>query len=204
MRGRFIAFEGGEASGKSTQAAHLAETLGALLTREPGGTNLGRQIRELVLDPTVGEPVDVRAEALLLAADRAQHVATVIRPALESGRDVVTDRYSGSSLAYQGYGRGLDVAEVRDLCDWAGDGLWPDLVILLDVPADVAQHRLDVAGHGPDRMEAAGAEFHRRVAEGFRALAAAEPHTWRIVEAGGPVKQVTARVTQVVEEFFAA
>ncbi|MGH9126253.1 MAG: dTMP kinase, partial [Acidimicrobiales bacterium] len=167
-RGRFVAFEGGEASGKSTQAARLAARLGAVLTREPGGTELGRHIRQLVLGTHAGMQVGIRAEALLLAADRAQHVATVIRPALESGRDVVTDRYAGSSLAYQGFGRGLDLAEIEHVSDWASEGLWPDLVILLDVPADVARGRLVASGVGPDRLETAVDAFHGRVTEGFR------------------------------------
>jgi dTMP kinase len=200
--GRFIAFEGGEASGKSTQAARLAATLGAVLTREPGGTDLGRHIRRLVLGPGDDHVVGVRAEALLLAADRAEHVASVIRPALAAGRDVVTDRYAGSSLAYQGYGRGLDRADVRMLSDWASEGLWPDLVVLLDVPAAVARARLSASGVGPDRLEAAGDEFHRRVAEGFRALAAESSETWRVVDGQGGVDEVATRVDDVVRTFF--
>src|SRR5262245_21957818 len=117
MTGRFIAFEGGEGSGKSTQAARLASALGALLTHEPGGTPVGALIRSLVLDTSVGE-LEARAEALLVAADRAQHVSAVVRPALAAGRDVVSDRYAGSSLAYQGYGRHLPLPEVRWLSDW--------------------------------------------------------------------------------------
>ncbi|MDQ1421360.1 MAG: dTMP kinase [Acidimicrobiaceae bacterium] len=202
--GRFIAFEGGEASGKSTQAARLASALGAVLTREPGGTELGQHIRELVLGAGVAEGVDVRAEALLLAADRAQHVASVIRPALVSGRDVVTDRYAGSSLAYQGYGRGLDVADIRGLSDWASGSLWPDLVILLDVPAEVAQRRLASSGVGLDRLEAAGDEFHQRVAGGFRELAASCPETWRVIDGSRAVDEVSAEVMEVVSAFFAA
>jgi dTMP kinase len=202
--GRFIAFEGGEASGKSTQAARLASACGALLTREPGGTEFGQHIRRLVLGPSPAEGVGVRAEALLLAADRAQHVASVIRPALAAGRDVVTDRYAGSSLAYQGYGRGLDVEDVRRLSDWASEGLWPDLVILLDVPADVARARLVSSGVGPDRLEAEGDEFHQRVADGFRDLAAASPESWRVVDGAVTADEVWARVIEVVTRFFAA
>ena len=202
--GRLIAFEGGEASGKSTQAARLATMLGAVVTREPGGTELGRHIRQLVLGPGVAEGIDARAEALLLAADRAQHVASVIRPALLAGRDVVTDRYAGSSLAYQGHGRGLDVADIRWLSDWASDGLWPDLVILLDVPDEVARERLTRSGVGLDRLEAAGDEFHRRVAGGFRALAEACPGTWRVIDGTGAVDEVALRVAEAVGVFFAA
>ncbi|MDQ6949659.1 MAG: dTMP kinase [Actinomycetota bacterium] len=201
---RFIAFEGGEASGKSTQAARLAAALGALLTQEPGGTELGQHIRQMVLSPSLADGVGVRAEALLLAADRAQHVASVIRPALLAGRDVVSDRYAGSFLAYQGYGRGLDVGDIKRLSDWASEGLWPDLVILLDVPAEMARVRMAASGVGPDRLEAAGDEFHRRVAEGFRVLAEAAPEAWRVVDGGGDVDEVSARVMEVVETFFAA
>jgi dTMP kinase len=202
-RGRFIAFEGGEASGKSTQAARLASDLAAVLTREPGGTELGRHIRELVLAPGLGAAVSTRAEALLLAADRAQHVASVIRPALLAGRDVVTDRYAGSSLAYQGHGRELGVGDIRWLSDWASEGLWPDLVILLDVPPDVAQQRLALSGFGPDRLEAAGDDFHLRVAAGFQALAKENPQSWRVVDGTGEPDDVFVRVIETVKAFFA-
>ncbi len=170
-RGRFIAFEGGEGSGKSTQARRLAQFLDAVLTREPGGTEVGAQLRAILLDPaTTG--LSSRAEALLMAADRAQHVREVVEPALAAGRHVVTDRFAGSSIAYQGYGRGLDPDEVRRLSEWATDGVWPDLVVLLDLDASIASTRL---GSRPDRFEEEGADFHERVTAGFRALAAAEP-----------------------------
>ncbi|HVF75345.1 MAG TPA: dTMP kinase [Acidimicrobiales bacterium] len=190
---RFIAFEGGDASGKSTQAALLASRLGAVLTREPGGTAVGERVRDLLLDPALVD-LDPRAEALFMAAARAQHVAEVIRPALDAGRDVVTDRYAGSSLAYQGFGRGLDIDAVRALSEFATGGLWPDVVVLLDVPDDVARQRLGVL----DRFEAAGADFHHRVVEGFRALAAAEPERWVVVSGVGSVDEVTERVWQAV------
>jgi dTMP kinase len=193
---RFIALEGGEGSGKSTQAALLAARLGAVLTREPGGTEVGGRIRVIVLDPQVGTALDARAEALLMAADRAQHVAEVIRPALSRGDHVVTDRFSGSTLAYQGYARGLDVGELAWLSGWATGRLEPDVVILLDVPADVAVARMKP---GPDRMEAAGDEFHRKVAEGYRALASSEPARWRVVDGLGTVEEVEARVAKAVE-----
>ena len=135
MTGRFIAFEGGEAAGKSTQAARLADRLGAVLTREPGGTRTGEHIRSLVLDPRTGV-LDARAEALLMAADRAHHVASVVRPAIEDDRHVVTDRYLYSSVAYQGHGRGLGAAQIRDLSLWATGDLEPDLVVFLDVAVD--------------------------------------------------------------------
>jgi dTMP kinase len=179
--GRFVVFEGGEGAGKSTQAARLAARLGAVLTHEPGGTAVGTAIRALLLDPATAG-LDDRAEALLMAADRAQHVAQVVRPALAAGRHVVSDRYIGSSLAYQGYGRGLPVDDLRGLSVWAAGGLWPDAVVLLDIGAGDAAGRMD---HRPDRMEAAGEDFHRRVGEGYRALAAADPEHWLVVD-GSP------------------
>lgn len=196
MTGRFIAFEGGEASGKSTQARLLAGALDAVLTREPGGTPVGQQLREVLLDPATAS-IDPRTEALLMAADRAEHVATVIRPALDAGHHVVTDRYAASSIAYQGFGRGLDVSEVRRLSDWASGGLWPDLTILLDVPVEVAAERL---GSSLDRFEQAGVEFHRRVVDGFRELAAAEVATWVRVDGTLPADAVAAAVREAVRE----
>ena len=196
--GRLIAFEGGEGIGKSTQAERLAGHLGALLTREPGGTLVGERVRALLLDREV-QGLDGRAEALLMAAARAQHVATVIRPALEAGRDVVTDRYSHSSLAYQGYGRGLDLDELRGLSTWATVGLWPDLVVLLDVSIEEAAGRRSHAGHPPDRLEAETEEFHRRVVEGFRAMAAADPERWVVVDGTGSADDVTERMLKAVD-----
>jgi dTMP kinase len=189
-----IAFEGGEGTGKSTQAARLAERLDAVLTHEPGGTAIGGGIRGLVLDPAHAELSD-RAEALLMAADRAQHVAEVIRPALDAGRVVVTDRFVGSSLAYQSFGRGLDLAEVEHLSRWATAGIWPDVVVLLDVPESVAESRL---GAERDRMEGAGRAFHRRVVTGFRALAAADPARWVVIDGVGSAGEVAARVWTAV------
>jgi len=191
VTGRLIVFEGGEGSGKSTQAALLAARLGAVLTREPGGTDVGARIRDIVLDPAVGGSLDWRAEALLMAADRAQHVAEVVRPALALGRDVVSDRFVGSTLAYQGYARGLQVGELARLSAWATDGLEPDLVLLLDLSTEEAATRIT---RSLDRMEAAGDDFHRRVSDGYRALAAADPERWRVVDGLGSVDEVAARV----------
>src|SRR5437763_3595099 len=198
-RGRLIVFEGGEASGKSTQAARLAEEVGAVLTREPGGTDIGKRIREIVLDPGAAAMAP-STEALLMAADRVQHVAEVIEPALAAGKDVVTDRYIPSSLAYQGYGRGLDVDELRRLSAWATGAVDADLVVLLDVPTAVAADRLQ----GHDRMEAAGDEFHRRVAEGYRRLAAEDPDRWVVVEGVGSIDEVAARVRDAVDKWMAS
>jgi dTMP kinase len=190
--GRLIVLEGGEATGKSTQAALLAEHLGAVLTREPGGTATGEQIRALLLDPTL-PPLDARAETLLLLAARAQHVVEVIRPALEAGRDVVCDRYSGSTLAYQGWGRGLAPEELLRLTTWATGGLQPDLVVLLTVTPAVAAERMRRRG-GADRMEREGAAFFRRVDTGFAALAGADPLRWRVVDGDGDIAEVAAQV----------
>ena len=194
-------FEGGEGCGKSTQAQLLADTIGALSTRQPGGTGLGVRLRELLLAAADGSDgaasLDDRAEALLMAADRAQHVAEVIEPALAQGRHVVCDRYIGSTIAYQGYGRGLDVDIVRAVSGWAAGGLWPDLVVLLEVPADEAVRRV---GAARDRIEAAGADFHRRVARGFAEQADDEPDTWAVVDGTGSVQDVHERVLDAVDE----
>ena len=153
-----------------------------MLTRETGGTPIGERLRAILHDTTVTDLAD-RAEALITAADRAQHIAHVVRPALAAGRSVVSDRSVYSTLAYQGYGRGLDLDELRRINDWAVDGLWPDRVILLDAPADVLASR--ISGRDLDRFELAGADFHDRVAAGFRAMAAADPARWTVVDADG-------------------
>ncbi len=194
MTGRFIVLEGGEGAGKSTQARRLAEHLGAVLTREPGGTPLGERLRELLLDPQA--TIGARAEALMMAAARAQHVDHVVRPALESGRDVVCDRYTYSSIAYQGFGRGLDPAEVAGVSGWATEDLWPDAVVLIDVPEELAATRLD---RSLDRFEQADAEFHRRVRGGFAAQAAADPGRWSVIDGSGTPDVVWGRVRDVVE-----
>jgi dTMP kinase len=194
-RGRFIAFEGGEACGKSTQAALLADALDAVLTREPGGTAIGARVRSLVLDPaTVG--LSARAEALLMAADRAQHVAEVVAPALAAGRWVVTDRFSGSTLAYQGYGRGLDLDDLRRLVHFATGGMEPDLNVLVDVPVEVGRRRR--RGGSEDRLEGLGDEFQERVRSGYLALAAADPGRWVVIDGVGHVEEVAVRLSAAV------
>lgn len=195
--------EGGEACGKSTQAALLAPRLGAELTREPGGTVVGERIRALLLEPQpepepeLGSALDARAEALLMAAARAQHVAEVLAPALDGGRHVVCDRFIGSSLAYQGFGRGLPLKDLVALSAFATAGLDADLVVLLDLPPDEATAR---RGAVPDRLEAAGAAFHQRVREGFAALAAGDPERWVVVDATGSVEEVAERVWNAVSK----
>ncbi len=194
--GRLIALEGIDGCGKTTQARLLAEWLGALCTFEPGATSLGASLRALLLDPD-RDPVDPRAEALLLAADRAQHVAEVIAPALSAGRWVVTDRYVASTIAYQGFGRGLDREGLDRLEAWATGGLRPDLTVLLDLPVAAATSRR--AGSPDDRFEAEGEAFLQRVADGFLALAAEGRDPWLVVDATDPSEVVAATVRAAIE-----
>ena len=194
-RGRLIALEGVDGCGKTTQARLLADTLPALYTSEPGATALGSRLRRLLLDPDL-PTVSARAEALLMAADRAEHVDEVIVPALDAGRWVVTDRFSGSTLAYQGHGRGLDLGALRALVTWAAGGLVPDLVVLVDVPVEVARRRLGASR--PDRFEGLDAGFHARVRDGFLALAAEDAERWVVVDGTGDAAAVAAAVCSVV------
>ncbi len=201
LRGLFITFEGLDGCGKSTQMELLAEGLRergfvVLLTREPGGTPLGEAIRDLLLDPE-HHGMSARAEALLYAAARAHLVEQVIRPALEDGQVVLCDRYIDSSLAYQGYGRGLGTDDIVTLNVWATDCLFPDLTLLLDLDDSLRSTRLATV---PDRLEAEDDEFHRRVAEGYRMLPHLHPHRIRRVDAGGSEAEVQARVRAVIEE----
>jgi dTMP kinase len=189
--GRLIALEGVDGSGKTTQARRLAQTIGAVLTFEPGGTALGKLLRAMVLDRESPGALP-RAEALLMAADRAQHVAEVIRPALEAGEWVVTDRFSGSTLAYQGFGRGLEVAELRGVVEFAAGGLSPDLTVLVDLPIDVARGRL--ARAAPDRLEGLDPAFFSRVRDGYLRLAADTPTHWVVVDGDAPPDAVAAFV----------
>jgi dTMP kinase len=193
-RGRFIVFEGGEACGKSTQARLLAEALGAVLTHEPGATAVGANVRQIVLDPAT-RGLDDHAEALLIAADKAQHVTEIVVPALEAGTDVVCDRYVASALAYQGYGRGLDIDPLHDVLRFATRGLEPDLTILLEVPAAEAERRL---GSRLDRLEGLGDAFHERVRAGFAALAAADPERWVVLDAMTPIDTLAAEIRELV------
>jgi dTMP kinase len=194
-RGRLVALEGIDGCGKSTQARLLAERLGAVLTAEPGATALGAALRRLLLDPDL-PPLSARAEALLMAADRAEHVDEVVEPALAAGRWVVTDRYSGSTIAYQGHGRELDLDGLRRLVTWAAAGLAADLVVVLDVPLALARDRLGRAR--PDRLEGLDEGFHARVREGFLAQAAADPERWVVVDASGTVDDVSGAVGDAV------
>ena len=195
--GRLLALEGIDGCGKSTQASVLANTLGAVLTHEPGATELGRSLRGLLLDPGQPAPRE-RTEALLMAADRAEHVDRVVTPTLLEGRWVVTDRYSGSTLAYQGWGRGLDIEGLRRLVEFATGGLDADLSVLVDVGLDVARRRL--GGVSRDRMEGLDAEFFDRVRQGFHAQAEADPRHWAVVDGNRDVVSVAGDVAAAVRD----
>ena len=199
MTGRLIVFEGADASGKSTQARRLAMRLGAELTFQFGATAIGGAIRSILLDPEHTD-LDDRAEALLVIADKAQHVAEIVGPALERGETVVSDRFTASTSAYQGYGRGLDLDELAAMMRFATHGIEPDLTVLLDVPWSVARARL---GDQMDRIEGAGAEFHTRVRDGYLEMAAADPDRWLVVDADGTVDEVAARVDESVDRWLA-
>lgn len=193
----FITLEGGEGVGKTTQQALLAERLqregyACVSTREPGGTALGRALREILLH---GDPLTPLAELFLYAADRAEHVQKCILPALAAGQVVVCDRFTDSTLAYQGYGRGLDLEKIRQLNHLATGGLQPHLTLWLDLPPEVGLARSGLA----DRLEQERLEFHRRVHQGFQALAAAEPQRIVRIDAGGSPLEVAARIWSVVQ-----
>ena len=198
-RGRLIALEGIDGSGKSTQARALAEVLSARLTHEPGATPLGILLRGLLLAPDAPSP-SPRTEALLMAADRAEHVALVVEPALAAGGWVVSDRYAGSTIAYQGYGRGLPVSELARLSEWATGGLAADLSVLVDVSVEVAAARLSGAPGRADRMERLGAEFAARVRDGFLAQAAEDPAHWVVVDGSRSAEAITAHIVEAVHE----
>ena len=204
MRGRFITFEGGEGCGKSTQSKRLAETLAAngidvVMTREPGGTRLAELIRGLLKDEREDPPCD-RSELLLFLAARAQLVKNVIVPALEAGKWVISDRFSDSTFAYQGYGRGLPLDVLRLANDFACDGLKPDLMLLLDVRPEVASERMRrreaATNTSADRIELAGDGFHARLRAGFLEMAAAEPDRMKVIDANGSPDDVWAQVRQ--------
>ena len=201
-RGMFITFEGGDGSGKSTQIQSVRDWFEShgrevIVTREPGGTELGTEIRRLVQNGP--EDVDARTEALLYAADRAYHVATVIAPALERGAVVLGDRYIDSSLAYQGAARSLGVDEIASLSAWATRGLYPSLTFLLDLPPEVGARRRTDA---PDRMERESMDFHERVRHEYLRLADAEPDRIVVIDAVGTVDEVFSEIRGVLVERF--
>lgn len=200
--GCFVSFEGGEGAGKSTQVARLRLWLEArgqdvLVTRQPGGTGYGQRIRQLILAPNPEEILSARAELFLYLADRAQHVDTVIRPALERGCIVLCDRYTDSTLAYQGYGRGLDLTELQTLNQLATGGLKPELTVWLDL--DPAAGRARILGREAlDRLEAEALTFHERIREGYHKLAAAEPERWMRLDANQNEDQLAVQICELL------
>ena len=197
--GAFVCFEGGEGSGKSTQSRLLGDWLEAegyavVLTFEPGDTAVGKELRSIVLSPETGDISD-RTEALLYAADKAEHVDTVVQPALDRGAVVITDRYVDSMLAYQGAGRTLDVAEVEAVARWATGDLRPHLTVVLDLAPEAGLGRFD----GRDRIEGQSLEFHQRVRQGFLDLAAADPGHYAVLDARAPIDEIAASIRARVE-----
>jgi dTMP kinase len=208
--GLFITLEGVEGSGKTTQAAILGDWLRkdgrrVIVTHEPGGTRAGETIRAIFLDPAVS--LDVAAELLLVLADRAQHVREKLRPAIARGETVISDRYSDSTTAYQGYGRGFDLKLLGELNRLASDAMAPDLTIVLDLPVETGLERTRArakgTGRGSDRFEGERAEFHKKVRAGFLAIAAAEPTRVVVIDADRPVAEVSDNIRRVVEEWLA-
>jgi dTMP kinase len=198
-RGVFVCFEGGEGSGKSTQSRLLQEALTAAgfsvrLTFEPGDTPVGKELRRIVLSPETGELAD-RCEALLYAADKAEHVETLVLPALARGEVVITDRYVDSTLAYQGAGRSLDVAEVEQVARWATGDLRPHLTVVLDLEPSAGLRRFE----GRDRIEGESLEFHERVRRAFVGMAEADPDHYLVLDARAPLEEVHAQVWKRVE-----
>ena len=195
--GRYIALEGAEGTGKSTHAARLAVHLHAVLTRETGGTDIGMRIRAILHDTSLTH-LSHRAEALLTAADRAQHIDEIVAPALAAGRHVVSDRSVYSTLAYQGYGRCLPIDEIRQINQWALHARWPDLVVLIDTPIEVLERRM--RGRQLDRFEREDDDFHARVREGFRTMAAEDPQHWVVIDGAAGMDDVGANIRSCVAE----
>ena len=204
-RGRFITLEGVEGSGKTTQAAALGDVLRraghrVTVTHEPGGTRAGEAIRAIFLDPAVS--LAPTAELLLVLADRAQHVRERLRPAVEAGEIVISDRYSDSTVSYQGYARGLDLKVLAELNRLATDTMTPDLTIVLDLPVETGLERTRTRMQGavrrPDRFEGEAAEFHHRVREGFLAIARAEPERVVVIDSARPLETVAAEILATV------
>ena len=196
-RGRYIAFEGLEGCGKSTHVTRLAATLNGITTREPGGTSIGASLRAAMLD-TSNTMLSPRAEALMMAADRAQHLDELVLPALNANTHVVSDRSAYSSLAYQGYGRLLDIDELKRFNNWAIQGNWPELVIFIDVPIDQLLERLKK--RELDRFEREDRSFFERIYTGFHAMAAADPQRWMIVDGTPPKEELQATILQGVQD----
>ena len=202
-RGVLIVFEGVDGAGKTTQINLLAERLAKsgycpVMTREPGGTRLGEAVRELLLDKKYGS-LSVKAEALLYAAARAQHVEELIAPALREGKVVLCDRFTDSTLAYQGYGRGVSLSTLEAVNEFVSCGVSPDLVLILDLSPEEGLARIDRSRRPADRMEGEEASFYRRVREGYLNLAARRPGRYRVVNAGRPAEEVHEEIWRAVE-----
>jgi len=205
VSGVFITFEGGDGSGKTTQIQLLKKWLEdqahtVVVTREPGGTDLGNELREIILHRKGF--IAPRAEALLYAADRAHHIHTLVKPALERGEVVVQDRYLDSSLAYQGAGRVLNPDEVREVSLWATENLMPVLTVLLDVPADVAKKRQNAGERAYDRLEAEAEDFHQRVRTSYQALADAEPERFLVIDGTLAIEEIHDQIIQKVSHLL--
>lgn len=197
MRGRLIAFEGIDGSGKSTQVAKLAQHLNSDATFQFGATQIGAKIREILL---TASHLDDRAEALLIIADKAQHITEVVQPALAAGRNVISDRFCASTVAYQGYGRGLDLKMLNEMLSFAVQDIRPDLTVLLDLPVSQAMNRISVSR---DRFESNGREFFNRVRKGYLELASQNPSSWLTIDASKNVDEVAATVVAEVEQWLA-
>lgn len=208
MAGAFITFEGIDGSGKSTQMRLLASVLRlggfeVVTTREPGGTPLGKRLRVALLDAQA--EVDPLAELLLYAADRAQHVRTLLRPALETSHIVLSDRYADATVAYQGAGRGFTKELIADVVDLATGGLKPDLTLIFDLPVAESlarTRRRETSEQGKDRLDSENVEFHRRVRDAYLEIAAAEPARVRLIDASGSIEETHAKVLEVVRPFL--
>lgn len=212
MKGKFITFEGPEGSGKTTQLLLLAKHLkekghSVVVTREPGGTPISEKIRNILLE-THGLELGDRTELLLMVASRAQNTDEIIMPALRQGKVVLCDRYSDSTLAYQSYGRGLDLKEARNMCLYATKGLQPDLTFLIDIEPEKGLERAVVSARGKnpagshDRMESQGIEFHRKVREGFLKLAEAEPKRFVVLDGSKPIEVINMEIVNKVTAFL--
>ena len=208
MRGKFITFEGIDGSGKSTQLRMLAGDLRSrgvdvVATHEPGGTPLGRRLREAFLETE--ETVAPRAELLLFASDRAQHVELLIKPALEDGRTVISDRYADATFAYQGAGRGFDAATIEQVIELATGGLTPDLTLFFDISVETAIRRMGTRNDSEairNRMDLETAEFYERVRDAYLNIADKEPDRFKLIDANGPVDEIHRTVGEIIRDFL--
>ncbi len=202
-RGFFITFEGTDGAGKTTQIRHLSAELrqagyDICLTREPGGTHISEQIRDMLLNPDHSE-MAATTELLLYTASRAQHVSEVIKPALEAGKIVISSRFADAMVVYQGYGRGLDLERINRLNRIATDGVTPDVTLVLDLPVEIGLQRVRKRRGGLDRLEREKIEFHQRLRDGYRALAEQEPQRIKIIDAQASPKQVYTQIQGAVQ-----